>query len=654
MTSIKLHPPVLQAERKARPLANLWGKVRPVLPRGLQTELILPYVLLTLILASVGVFIITQLVVGSSLERFQNNMLDASRVANDGFVRQERVQLEKLRFLIFTQGMAQAMYENDKTQVREFMEPVFVNAPIDLMTAVGTDGHDILTYGRDYNTQTYHEQEGVFFASIPVVQKVLDGETDAMGDKFTQIAVLEQGPILFTSGAVIDSGGNSAGAMMVGTYLDHLLVDLKRQALADIVLVDPSGELIATTLAGKEEGFEELLRLAVIPRLDDRTQPVDVKLDRRDYQVAYNPLIIREQPVGWIGVVKNSDYLVNQAATSRNLFILLFTAGTLATILIGYLLSQNISRPLLRLRDLSQAVASGDLNQSIGLVRNDEIGELGEAFDSMTQQLRERTEEAERLYAESLQRNRELKEINERLKATQLQLIQSEKLASIGQLTAGIVHDVKNPFAVIMGMAEVLGEDETLDPELKHGLKVMRESAIKGNTIVSDLLKFARQSQPELHQADLRETVRASLRLTAYLTRRFEMTSILPEKPLLVIYDPQQIEQVLINLIHNAVQAMPEKGKLHVALEEVGETARISVQDSGSGIAPEHLKRIFDPFFTTKAEGEGTGLGLSVSYGIIANHQGRIEVESALGKGTQFTIVLPISQPTTISEEENI
>jgi two-component system, NtrC family, sensor kinase len=232
------------------------------------------------------------------------------------------------------------------------------------------------------------------------------------------------------------------------------------------------------------------------------------------------------------------------------------------------------------------------------------------------------------------------------LEATQLQLIQSEKLASIGQLTAGIVHDVKNPFAVIMGMSEVLSEDDKIDEATRHGLKVIRESAIKGNTIVSDLLKFARQSKPEMRSMDIRETVQTSMRLTAYLTRKYNTVADLPESSLIVTYDAQQIEQVLINMIHNAVQAMPNSGSLRIGLKKIEDTAQISIQDSGNGISPEHLKRIFDPFFTTKPEGEGTGLGLSVSYGIIANHHGKIDVESEVGKGTTFTIVLPLTQPS--------
>jgi two-component system, NtrC family, sensor kinase len=109
-----------------------------------------------------------------------------------------------------------------------------------------------------------------------------------------------------------------------------------------------------------------------------------------------------------------------------------------------------------------------------------------------------------------------------------------------------------------------------------------------------------------------------------------------------VTYDPQQIEQVLINMIHNAIQAMPNRGTLNVRLAQADGAAAIAIQDTGTGISQENLKRIFDPFFTTKPEGVGTGLGLSVSYGIIANHHGKIEVESEVGKGTKFTIYLPV------------
>jgi two-component system NtrC family sensor kinase len=341
--------------------------------------------------------------------------------------------------------------------------------------------------------------------------------------------------------------------------------------------------------------------------------------------------------------------LVNTEATSRNTFSLIFTFVTVAVIVLGYLLSTSIARPILRLRALSQAVAAGDLNQKTELARPDEIGELAEAFDTMTQHLRERTDEAARLYAETVQRNTELAEINVRLQNAQQQLVQSEKLAAVGQLTAGIVHDVKNPLAVIKGLAESLQEEPALEAYAKKDLGVIRESATKANQIVSDLLTFSRQSTPEMKLQDLKATVEAALRITTFLARKGQVQVIaaLPEQPVYVTYDAQQIEQVLINLIQNAIQAMPKGGTLRVSLSQADEAIALAVQDTGIGIPPENLRRIFDPFFTTKPEGEGTGLGLSVGYGIIGRHHGRIDVESVVGEGTTFTILLPKRQPET-------
>lgn len=618
---------------------------------GLQFKLIFPYVILTLILASIGIFIITRLVVDSDRERFGNSLLDASAVANDGMVQAESAQLEKLRFLIFTEGMAQAIYDHDAEKVKTLMMPIFTNSSIDLMTAIDLNGKEIVTYGSDFNTATLHEQTGVDFSTISIVQKVLNGELDEKGDKFTEIITLEQGAILFTSAPVRDSTNKIVGAMMVGTYLKRILSNLNEQVLAEMVVIDLNGKISTTTGSIQKEDYPVLERLVPAFAENNKTVLQDVTVNQRPSQIAYSPFMIRQVQVGWIGVIRDNLYIVTRTARSRNLFVLLFTFGTLAVIVTGYLLANNIAKPLIRLRNLTQAVAAGDLSQSIALKRSDEIGELANAFDTMTLHLRERTEEAARLYAETLQRNRELAEINARLESTQQQLIQSEKLAAVGHLTAGIVHDVKNPFAVIMGMAEVLADDDRLDETMKHGLKVIRESAVKGNNIVSDLLKFSRQSQPEMRVLDLRETVQTALRLTAYLTRRFIQQIEIPETPVMVMYDAQQIEQVLINMIHNAVQSMPNKGTLRIALENLGETARISIQDTGCGIPPEYIMRIFDPFFTTKPEGEGTGLGLSVSYGIIANHRGRIDVESEVGVGTVFRVTLPISQPAKVTRE---
>jgi len=404
--------------------------------------------------------------------------------------------------------------------------------------------------------------------------------------------------------------------------------------------------LVSTTFVEPETGFGPV---EINPGLINETSQsvtLDFDLYGRDYKSTYAPLVIRSNETGILGVALPSNFIVTTMATSRTTFSLIFSAGTIATIVVGYMLAQSIAKPILRLRSVSQAVAAGDLNQDTGLRGADEIGELAGAFDIMTLRLRDRTAEAARLYDETLVRNKELADINARLQTAQAQLIQSEKLASVGQLTAGIVHDVKNPLAVIKGLAEELSEEFSVDPSMKDQLATIRESATKASTIVTDLLKFARQSTPELEQRDVRETIEASLRLTEYLARKgkVEIKVDMPSNPVLIWYDAQQIEQVLINLIGNAIQAMKNGGTVRINLSQAESSIALSVQDNGVGIPEKNLQRIFDPFFTTKPEGEGTGLGLSVSFGIITRHRGQISVDSKPGLGTTFTILLPIDQ----------
>jgi two-component system NtrC family sensor kinase len=446
------------------------------------------------------------------------------------------------------------------------------------------------------------------------------------------------------------------GLLMVGSRLDTLLEGNKAQALCDITVLDLNGVFITSTLVIPDEGVETL---EVDPKnlvVSAGSTTRELRLYGREYQVVDAPMIIRQQEIGIFSVVLPSNYLVSTLATSRNIFSLIFSLGTVATIVVGYMLARSIAVPILKLRKMSQAVATGDLDQSSGLKRSDEIGELATAFDTMTLRLRDRTAEAARLYAETVERNKELADINARLQATQAQLIQSEKLASVGQLTAGIVHDVKNPLAVIKGLAEELHEEMGTHPSISGQLQTIRDSANRASTIVVDLLKFARQSTPEMQVRDIRETIRSSLRLTEYLTRKgkVEVAVDIPDETVMVTYDAQQIEQVLINLITNAVQAMPNGGTLRVSLGKAEGAVAIAMQDTGTGIPKQIQGRIFDPFFTTKPEGEGTGLGLSVSFGIISSHGGKIEVESEFGWGSTFTVLLPIDptrMPTLISGE---
>ncbi len=613
---------------------------------SLQSKLIIPYVVLTLLLATAGTYIVSRLVTSSVRERFINQLYEAGRVASDGIVRQEQTQLENLRLLAFLNGMPDALKLGDATALEQLAMPILVNNRVEILAAIGPGGREIMTWGSDANTGQYIRFQGMKLESQPLVQNILSGVVDDQGDKYVGLFQTYFGPAILTSAPVRDANGGLAGVLVAGVRLDTLLASIKSQALADVIILDSQYQYLATTLPEAEGGYQVLEEAARSVSGNSPETPRSLVLNGREFQFVFSPLTIRQELVGSLGIALSGSYIVSTEATSRNALTLVFTLATLATIIIGYFLSQSIARPILKLRSISQAVAAGDLSQSTGFRRSDEIGELAEAFDQMTLQLHERTEEAARLYAESIQRNKELAQINQQLQMTQQQLIQSEKLAAVGQLTAGIVHDVKNPLAVIKGLADLLKEEEGLTDEAMQELNLIHESAVKANRIVTDLLKFARQSTPEMKYGDLRETIDAALRLNTYLIREahVQVVSDLPEKPVVVIYDAQQIEQVFVNLIHNAIQAMPKQGTLRINLSQVDGVAAVAFQDTGVGIPPENLGRIFDPFFTTKPAGEGTGLGLSVSYGIISCHRGRIEVESRVGEGTTFTILLPASQ----------
>jgi signal transduction histidine kinase len=612
---------------------------------GLQGKLIVPYVLLTLILAAIGTYVTTRLVTSSLRDRITNQLVQASRVAADTTIRRERMHVVQLRELAFTVGVSDAVVARDVNALQTLLTVKISNQNIEAVVVFDRTGQVLLVLAKSSQPGQYLFSEGFDFTYFEPVRRVLAGEVDKQGDKFTGVTNTIAGQALFTVSPVVNASGELVGGIAVGTSLKTLVVDTLDQTLSDIILLDNNRQILATNLPEIEEGYQGLID-ASKGAVPEEANFNSVEINKRSFRVSYTNWKVRGESLGWMGVILPNDYIASAETRNRRTFLYIFSLGTAAMILIGYILAQLIARPILRLRDMSQAVAGGDLNQSIGLHQSDEIGELAGAFDTMTLRLRERTAEAASLYAETVQRNIELADTNARLQAMQLQLIQSEKLAAVGQLTAGIVHDVKNPLAVIKGLAEVLQDDATITDETRHELQVIRESAEKANRIVSDLLKFARQSQPEMQIHDLRETVEASLRLTTYLIReaRIQLVKEIPEQMMLVTYDPQQIEQVLINMIHNAIQAMPNRGTLQVRLNQVDGSAVVAVQDTGIGISPENLLRIFDPFFTTKPEGVGTGLGLSVSYGIIANHHGHIEVDSEVGKGTKFTIYLPVDR----------
>jgi signal transduction histidine kinase len=306
--------------------------------------------------------------------------------------------------------------------------------------------------------------------------------------------------------------------------------------------------------------------------------------------------------------------------------IVLLVAGAGAVAICGALLvvlTYMVQRPMVELQQKIAQLGSGDLNVAVSFAhRNDEIGDLGRNFNHMVEQLRESRTEIERLH--------------------RTQMSRAEHMATLGEMATGLAHEIRNPLAGIAGVIEIVGRDLPQSSPARSVLKDVRQEIARINRIVTDLLQTARPHPPKVRKSDLNTTVEHAVMLGRQqaLSKSIEITlrkdPSLPE----VEHDSDQIHQVLLNLLLNALQAINSDGKIAVTVERQGDQAWIEVADNGRGIAPDHLPNIFRPFFTTK--GDGTGLGLSLARRIVEDHHGRIDVTSTVGKGTTFTVVLPL------------
>lgn len=323
----------------------------------------------------------------------------------------------------------------------------------------------------------------------------------------------------------------------------------------------------------------------------------------------------------------------------------------------------RIFRPLERMNDTISRVDGGDLGARTGAVVNsDEIGRVARHLDSLLDRLQERDRElrdwAQVLDERVIERTRELQEANQRLEATQQQLVISEKLAAIGEITAGVAHEINNPIAVIQGNLDVAREMLGGEAEaVKTEFTLIDQQVHRISLIVTKLLQFAKPAEfagyfDRIAPADV---LTDCLVLIQHLLNKADIAVQRDDRAIgMVSMNRTELQQVIVNLLVNAVHAMPEGGTLTLRSEDRAENGvegvDIIVADTGIGIAPEHLTRVFDAFFTSKPQ-QGTGLGLSISYALVTRAGGHMSVKSELGQGAEFTLWLPSASEE--GEEEN-
>jgi len=309
--------------------------------------------------------------------------------------------------------------------------------------------------------------------------------------------------------------------------------------------------------------------------------------------------------------------------------------------------------PIRKLIEGTKAVSAMRLDRPIDIQATQEMGELALSFNVMRERLQEAVLEINQ-FTQNLESK--VAERTEQLNVAHQKLLQTDRLASLGQLSASVAHEINNPLSGVLNlsmlMQRILKDDgippARLEEFRKYLAQIVNETARVGR-IVSDLLAFSRRSKPQRTRADFNAIVRTTLSLLAHKLKLGNVTaelSLAPDLPP-VLCDSSQMQQVVINLVMNGAEATHAKGSgtVFIATRPEPEHAFMifEVRDTGDGIPAENLPKIFDPFFTTKGEGKGVGLGLAVVYGIVDAHGGEIDVRSALGEGTTFTVTLPLA-----------
>jgi signal transduction histidine kinase len=335
-------------------------------------------------------------------------------------------------------------------------------------------------------------------------------------------------------------------------------------------------------------------------------------------------------PVGFVllaGLLLFILATVSLRDPERHAVLIVAGAGAVAicAVLI-VVLAYVIQRPMVELQEKIAQVSEGDLNVSVSFAhRNDEIGDLGRNFNHMMLQLRESREEIERLH--------------------RTQMSRAEHLATLGELATGLAHEIRNPLAGIAGVIEIVGRDLPTTSPARAVVKDVRLEISRISRTLTDLLETARPRRPEVRRSNLNTTVEHAVMLARQQVLSRPITIELQKSPNLpeVEHDSDQIHQVLLNLLLNAVQAIEKVGVVNVEIGSREGYATVAVTDSGRGIAAQNLPNIFRPFYTTK--GDGTGLGLSLAHRIVEDHHGRIEVTSVVGKGSKFEVLLPFQTP---------
>ncbi len=375
------------------------------------------------------------------------------------------------------------------------------------------------------------------------------------------------------------------------------------------------------------------------------------------------------EEIGSIKLILSLKKVNKSIAEAQQTAILLMLVVLALTILMLTFFARAVTEPIKLLVQATDLVSRGDLSRKVDITHHDEIGHLANTFNKMIESLKQSRNEIEE-YNRTLEQK--IVERTLELEQAQAQLIQSEKMSAIGQLAAGVAHELNNPLGGILGYSQFALEkmrknisEKTDSKDINRYCRYLADiesQARRCKSIVQNLLRFSRASHiTEFEEIDINKILKDTITFVEHQLHMNQIELKLELDPNLpaIHGNAGQLQQVFTNLVINAMHASPPESEIKIssryspAVGEFGGAVELLFVDQGTGIEPENIKKIFEPFFTTKEVGKGTGLGLSVSYGIIKSHGGEIRVDSIPGKGTTFSVILPVQKLTQDTDNQD-
>jgi len=628
---------------------------------SLKAKLIVSFlaviVICGLVTTLVGMRLIGTGIIRQAQEKVRNDLNSAREI----YLQESENLRDTMRFTALRFFIKDALLNGDPDALKEELERIRKAESLDILTLTDDSGRVVLRFRNppvSGDSQADDEIVKRVLASRQVVAATTIVPQEELSKEGTDL--VEQARIEFiqtpkakptvrtrqTSGMMIKAAapvlgydGRLLGVLYGGNLLnrDYKVVDKVKETVYQGVKY--KGKDIGTATI-----FQGDLRISTNVQRLDGTRAIGTRVSEEVYEQvlvkglpwidrafvvnnwyisAYEP--IRDVTNGIVGILY-VGILEEKFIDMRNRAIAMFlgitVAGMIIALVVSSFLARGVLQPIRQLTLASHQWADGNLDHRVEATQTDEIAELTETFNVMASSLKER---------------------DERLKEyTQLQIMKSERLATLGQLAAGVAHEINNPLGAILMYAHLsLEEMKPRDDHYSNLEKVVAE-ATRCKNIVRGLLDFARQSEPKIEALDVNEILRRTLSLLQNQApfQNVRLTTALSDSLPEAMMDGNQIQQVFTNIILNAAESIEGQGELTIAsrVASDGKSIEVEFADTGCGIPRENLEKIFDPFFTTKEVGRGTGLGLAVSYGIIARHKGAIEVESEPGKGTTFTV----------------